>query len=101
MSTIACTASSIPSSQSGVQPAQRGGSLQIAAGEAMALKARSASVLRVRQGRLWVTRDLSAGHGSDDLVLGVGDALTVPAGQRVVMEPWDRGGAVYTWDAAA
>lgn len=83
-----------------VPPAVRRGAWQIAAGQAMTLKARSQSVLRVRQGRLWVTRDASAQHGSEDLVLAPGESLVVAAGQRLVMEPWDSFGATYSWDAA-
>ena len=93
--------SSLPvPSASRVPPAVRRGAWQIAAGQAMTLKARSESVLRVRQGRLWVTRDATASWGSEDLVLAPGESLTVVAGERIVMEPWDGYGATYTWDAA-
>ena len=40
-----------------VPPAVRRGAWQLAAGQAISLKAASASLLRVRQGRVWVTRD--------------------------------------------
>ena len=43
-----------------IPPAVRRGAWQIAAGQAMTLKARSESVLRVRQGRLWITQDATA-----------------------------------------
>ena len=84
-----------------VPPAVRRGAWQIAAGQAMTLKARSECVLRVRQGRLWVTRDATADWGSEDLVLAPGESLVVAAGQKLVMEPWDSFGATYSWDASA
>lgn len=84
-----------------VPPAVRRGAWQIAAGQAMTLKARSESVLRVRQGRLWVTCDATASWGSEDLVLAPGESLVVAAGQKLVMEPWDSFGATYSWDASA
>ena len=94
--------SSLPvPSASRVPPAVRRGAWQIAAGQAMTLKARSESVLRVRQGRLWVTRDATTSWGSEDLVLAPGESLVVAAGQKLVMEPWDSFGATYSWDASA
>jgi hypothetical protein len=97
-----CTASSIPvlAPAASVPPAVRRGAWQLAAGQAMSLRASSASVLRVRQGRVWVTFDATARHGSEDLVVGPGESLAVPRGERVVMEPWDGFGATYTWEAA-
>jgi hypothetical protein len=83
-----------------VPPAVRRGAWQLRAGQALSLKAGSASVLRIRQGRVWVTRDATDQWGSEDLVLAPGESLVVQAGQRVVMEPWDSHGATYTWDAA-
>ena len=81
-----------------VPAAVRRGAWQLEAGHAMSLKATSASVLRVRQGRVWVTRDATAQWGSEDLVLAPGESLTVTVGQRIVMEPWDGSGATYSWD---
>ena len=86
--------------QAAVPPAVRRGAWQLAAGQAMSRRARSDSVLCVRQGRIWVTRDATAHHGSEDLVLAPGETLAVSAGQRVVMEPWDGFGATYSWDSA-
>lgn len=83
-----------------VPPAVRRGAWQLAAGQAMSLRAQSDSVLKIRQGRVWVTRDASAQWGSEDLVLGPGESLRLAKGQRLVMEPWDSFGATYTWDAA-
>jgi len=104
MSAVCTTAS--PSSvalgrPAAVPSAVRRGAWQLEAGHAMSLRASSASVLRIRQGRVWVTRDATAQWGSEDLVLAPGESLTVAAGQRIVMEPWDGGGATYSWDAAS
>lgn len=83
-----------------VPPAVRRGAWQIAPGEAVSLKARTASVLRVRQGRIWVTPDATSTAPSEDLVLAPGESLTVAAGRRLVMEAWDGYGATYAWDPA-
>ncbi len=83
-----------------VPSAVRRGAWRLVAGQAISLKAASRSVLGVRQGRLWVTRDATAQWGSEDLVLAPGESIEVTAGQRIVMEPWDNYGATYTWDAA-
>ncbi|RYF33013.1 MAG: DUF2917 domain-containing protein [Comamonadaceae bacterium] len=83
-----------------VPPAVRRGAWQIEAGQATTLKAAHASVLRVRQGRVWVTRDATQHWGSEDIVLAPGESMTVAAGQRIVMEAWDGYGATYTWDEA-
>lgn len=102
----ACTTTSVsslalPARAAAVPPAVRRGAWQLAAGQATTLKAARASVLRIRQGRLWITRDATAQWGSEDLVLGPGESLTVQAGQRIVMEPWDGYGATYSWDVEA
>lgn len=101
-----CTTTSVstlalPDRAAAVPPAVRRGAWQLAAGQATTLKAARASVLRIRQGRLWITRDATAQWGSEDLVLGPGESLTVQAGQRIVMEPWDGYGATYSWDVEA
>ena len=83
-----------------VPPAVRRGAWQIEAGQAMTLKASTPSILRVRQGRVGVTRDATAHWGSEDLVLAPGESLRVAAGERLVMEPWDGFGATYCWDDA-
>lgn len=105
MSTAACTPSSLPSLAlpslrgTAIPPAVRRGAWQLEAGQAMTLKAATDSLLRIRQGRIWVTRDATAHRGSEDLVLAPGEALAVAAGQRLVMEAWDDHGATYSWDA--
>lgn len=103
MSTAVCTSSaplSLPARPAVIPAAARRGAWQLAAGQATSLKATQASVLHIRQGRVWVTRDADAQHASEDLVLAPGESLTVAAGGRIVMEPWDGYGATYTWDAA-
>ncbi|VTU22683.1 hypothetical protein H4CHR_01038 [Variovorax sp. PBS-H4] len=103
----ACTTSTFPSSPAlatrpaAVPPAVRRGAWQLAAGEATSLRASKASILRIRQGRVWVTRDATAQWGSEDLVLAPGETLRVESGERIVMEPWDGQGATYSWDLAS
>ncbi|MDR6539139.1 DUF2917 domain-containing protein [Variovorax soli] len=103
----ACTTSTFPSSPvlterpAAVPPAVRRGAWQLGAGEATSLKASGASILRVRQGRVWVTRDATDQWGSEDLVLAPGESLRVEPGERIVMEPWDSQGATYSWDLAS
>ena len=104
MSTAVCTTESLASlsiparTTVVIPPAVRRGAWQIAPGEAMSLKARSASVLRVKQGRVWVTPDATLANPSEDLVLAPGESMMVAAGQRIVMEAWDGYGATYSWD---
>ena len=107
MSTAVCTTPSLASlsipartAAAAVPPAVRRGAWQIAPGEAMSLKARAASVLRVKQGRVWITPDATLANPSEDLVLAPGESMTVAAGQRIVMEAWDGYGATYSWDPA-
>jgi hypothetical protein len=101
----AYTSSSLPSfaptRPATVPPAVRRGAWQLEAGHAMTLKASGPSVLRVRQGRVWITRDATAHWGSEDLVLAPGESLKVATGERLVMEPWDGHGATYSWDDAS
>ena len=61
------------------------------ASQAMTVQARGSGVLRVGQGRLWVTfshagRDPRAPAG--DHFLALGESLRLSAGQTVVMESW-------------
>jgi hypothetical protein len=72
---------------------------RLEAGCAISLRARGAGMLRIREGRVWVTRDATARRASEDLVLGPGAALAVAPGERLVMEPWDHCGASYEWEA--
>ena len=66
-------------------------SYTLPAGQAMTVQARESGVLRVGQGRLWVTfshadRDRRVPAG--DHFLGRGESLRLSAGQTVVMESW-------------
>ena len=85
-------------------------SYTLPAGQAMTVQAREPGVLRVGQGRIWVTfshagRDLRVPAG--DHFLGRGDSLRLSAGQTVVMEPWSeraQGAATparVSWEADA
>lgn len=56
---------------------------QLGAGAAASLRAVRPSRLAVREGRAWVTW----GDGCDRIV-AAGEALEVPAGAHVVVEPW-------------
>ena len=75
MTATVLSSSSIPGLRrpASVPPAVRRGAWQLAAGQAMSLRAQSDSVLKVRQGRVWVTRDATAQWGSEDLALGPGE----------------------------
>jgi hypothetical protein len=97
---VSPSSASLPVRSATVPAAARRGAWQISAGQAISLKASSASVMRIRQGRVWVTLDANDAHASEDLVLAPGESLKVAAGERLVMEPWDGYGATYTWDAA-
>jgi len=94
--------SSIPAASrtAPVPPAVRRGAWQLESGHAITLKASGPTVLKVRQGRVWITRDATSSRGSEDLVLGPGESLQLGKGDRLVMEPWDSFGVTYTWDAA-
>ena len=103
MSTVAYvspSSASLPVRPATVPAATRRGAWQIDAGQAISLKASSNSIMRIRQGRVWVTLDANRAHASEDIVLAPGESLRVAAGERIVMEPWDGHGATYTWDAA-
>jgi hypothetical protein len=58
---------------------------------AMTLRPQVASRLHITQGRAWVTLGVphqGAGNESGDVMLAAGESLRVPAGARLVMEPW-------------
>lgn len=66
------------------------GSWRLHPGHAMGLQPRRASLLRIYCGRVWVTQGgpyAVVGRESGDHFLSPGDALRVPAGARLVMEP--------------
>lgn len=79
------------------------GSWKLEAGRALTLQPTQAGVLRIAQGRMWVTMDLLRGdvQASGDLFLVPGRGLAVQAGQRIVLEPAgvDREAAAwFSWD---
>lgn len=68
---------------------------RLPAGHALTLRARQAGVLRIVQGRVWITFS----HADQDLRVRAGDhffsagqSLPLSAGDAVVMEPWGAGG---------
>lgn len=81
--------------------ASRRNAIRLDAGHAASLRADCARLLQVRQGKVWVTRDATARMATEDIVLGCGESMTVAAGDRIVLEPWDRNGATYSWDIAS
>ena len=70
---------------------------EVPAAQALTFRARHAGALRVLQGRLWATRDGSAGLADDDQVLGEGAALPLARGERVVLESWSTGEPGAAW----
>ncbi len=66
------------------------GTWRLHPGHAMSLRPKQAAVLRIYCGQVWVTLGRPAGAVPDsagDRFLGPGEALVVPAGVRLVMEP--------------
>ncbi len=73
-----------------VSPCQTIGGWRLHPGQAMALRPRRASLLRIYCGRVWVTQGGPypvEGRESGDHFLSPGDAPRAPAGARLVMEP--------------
>lgn len=74
---------------------------------AMTLRPHVPSRLQITQGRAWVTLGLphtGAGNESGDHMLAAGDSLVVPAGARLVMEPWEpasEGPVRFDWSTDA
>ena len=78
------------------------------AGRALTVRARQAGVLRITQGRVWITfshadKDLRVPAG--DYFCSAGESLALAAGQAVVMESWSAGegggAAAFSWEPAA
>jgi len=70
---------------------------------AMTLRPHAPSRLQINQGRVWVTMGQphsGAGNESGDMVLAAGESLLVPAGARLVMEPWQpaEGPVRFDWN---
>lgn len=78
------------------------GTWKLAAGRAITLQPGEAGVLRVAHGRMWATYDGPHGGPLNDLgdhVVGAGQELRLRAGQRLVVEAWDRQAPAYfSWD---
>jgi hypothetical protein len=78
------------------------GTWKLGAGRAITLQPQEAGALRIAHGRVWATFDGPHGHTPDDSgdrVVGVGQALYIRAGQRVVVEAWSgRAPAYFSWD---
>ena len=77
----------LPGLQSGRHLA---GSWHLGRGRAVHLRGKEAAVLRINTGRVWATLDGPHSGPANDLgdrVLAAGEALTLPAGQGVVIEP--------------
>lgn len=77
----------------------------LTAGQAIKLRAKALSVLRITHGRVWVTLT-EAGPFSrvmaGDHFLSRGDSLTLLLGQELVMEPFghfDAASAQFSWDS--
>lgn len=84
------------------------GTWRLHPGQAMSLSPKKTVVLRVFCGRVWVTQGQPAGATPDsagDRFLGPGDVLAVPAGARLVMEPFSERGdpdpVHFDWSDAA
>ena len=75
--------------------------------QAFTLQTRQAGVLRIEQGRVWITfshADLSLGAMTDDHFCSAGEGVPLVAGAVVVMETWGATeGALtrFSWHAAA
>ncbi len=79
-------------SKSHFAPARRHaiGTWRLHPGQAMGLRPRRESLLRIYCGRVWVTQGgpyMVDGRESGDRFLSPGDTLRVPAGAHLVMEP--------------
>lgn len=83
--------------------AQRGWRLDVR--RAMTLRPQVPSRLHITEGRAWVTLGVpheGAGNESGDVMLAAGESLVVPAGARLVMEPWQpasAGPVRFDWSA--
>jgi hypothetical protein len=73
---------------------------KLGAGRAVTLRPMAPGVLRIGQGRVWVTLNGPHERLAGDLFLEAGARLPVQAGQRVVIEPYaraGRAGAAFDW----
>lgn len=76
----------------------------LTAGQAITLRAKAVSVLRIAHGRVWVTVTSAKANScliAGDHFLGKGDSLTLLPGQELVMEPFGNGEkttAQFSWE---
>jgi hypothetical protein len=81
------------------------GTWKLGAGRAITLQPAESGVLRIAHGRVWATFDgphQGALNDRGDHVVGVGERLWVRAGQRVVIQAWDKAQPAYfSWDPVA
>ena len=76
----------------------------LTAGQAVKLRAKALSVLRISHGRVWVTVSDVGAYScvmAGDHFLSRGDSLTLLPGQELVMEPFGRGektSAQFSWE---
>ncbi|HZY18865.1 MAG TPA: DUF2917 domain-containing protein [Ramlibacter sp.] len=80
------------------------GAWKLEPGRAVTLRPREEALLRVMQGRIWVTFDGPHAGALNDLgdrVVGAGETFHAPAGRRIVLEPMDSGvPAWFNWEFA-
>lgn len=80
------------------------GCWKLAEGRALTLQTRSAGVLRIAHGVVWITLDNAQrddGVRGGDHFLGAGDVLHMRPGQTLVMESWKaeaHSSAYFSWD---
>ena len=90
--------------QSQQSAAPLAGTWRIEPARAVTLRPREDGLLRIAQGRVWVTFDGPHAGALNDLgdhVLGAGDQLPVRAGRRLVIESRDGvAPAYFSWDFA-
>jgi len=81
------------------------GTWKLGAGRAITLQPAQDGSVRMAHGRIWATYDGPHGGPLNDLgdhVIGAGEQLWVRAGQRIVIQAWDRGAPAYfSWDPVA
>ena len=90
-----------------VQSAEPAATVTLAPGHARLLRASRASVLRIEEGRVWLTFTQRANHAAangptGDCFLSKGDSVRLATGQPVVIEPFGpQPAAAYSWQTAS
>lgn len=81
------------------------GTWKLSGDRAITLQPRERGLLKVAHGRIWATFDgphQGAPNDLGDHVVGAGERLWVRAGQRIVIQAWDRRfPAYFSWDPVA